>query len=145
VISCLLGLVENWLTAGRPSCPNTLGSFEDWSHVIGGILQVNALTQWRTNEREWRALANPASNELESFVRSWYATYGLAESPVEELRLLAQGLGVFGDIFARRSPQAVAVAFGKFLRRHVNTPVAEWFIRYRSTSHRPLYRLESVL
>jgi len=31
VLECLLGLVENWLAAGRPRHPRRLGGFESWS------------------------------------------------------------------------------------------------------------------
>ncbi len=36
VLECLLGLVENWLAAGRPTCTDRLGGFESWSEAVGG-------------------------------------------------------------------------------------------------------------
>ena len=67
-----MGLVANWLAAGRPRHVDRLGGFEQWSETVGGILQVNGLRAWRTNEGEWRKVANPHGAEMETFVEIWH-------------------------------------------------------------------------
>ena len=90
VLECLLGLVENWLAAGRPKCTNRLGGFESWSETIGGILQVNALRKWRTNEKEWRKQVDIKGAEMNAFVNAWYGEFGLSERTPKELQELAK-------------------------------------------------------
>ena len=101
VLECLLGLVENWLAAGRPTCGNRLGGFEKRSEVIGGILQVNGLRAWRTNEGEWRKLANPHGSEMETFVEVWHETFGAAEVTAFDLMNMAEQNSLFGFVFTR--------------------------------------------
>ncbi len=143
VIECLLGLVENWLAAGRPKHPNRLGGFENWSEIIGGILQVNGLRKWRINEGEWRKQADPRGQEWEAFVAAWYDAHKLEEVMAKELLKLAEQNELFAFVFSKQSPQARGAVFGKLLRRHVDAPIGKWFIRQRKSRH-ALYRLEVI-
>jgi len=143
VLECLLGLVENWLAAGKPTCANRLGGFENWSEVVGGILQVNGLRAWRTNEGEWRKLANPHGSEMETFVEVWHEAHGAGEVAALDLMNLAEQNGLFGYVFARNGVAARGSAFGKLLIRHINAPIGQWRIRQRK-GRQALYRLEDI-
>ncbi|MGB2824026.1 MAG: hypothetical protein WBF17_23810, partial [Phycisphaerae bacterium] len=144
VLECLLGLVENWLAAGRPAHPNRLGGFESWSETIGGILRVNGLRKWRTNEAEWRSQANPGGSELEDFIKAWQEVFALEEVEPQSLRQLAQSQELFQHIFAKRSEAAVSVAFGRMLSRHIDRPVGAWYIRRTGTSNHAKYYLKEI-
>ena len=143
VLSCLLGMVENWLVAGKPMHRNRLGGFESWSSVIGGILEVNGFMHWRENESVWQQLANPHGMEMERFVEAWHERYGTHEATAKELMSIAEQNELFAYVFARPSAQAVGAAFGKMLQRHVDAPVGQWFIRQRMSRH-AVYRLEPI-
>jgi hypothetical protein len=145
VLECLLGLVENWLAAGRPRHKNRLGGFENWSEVVGGILQVNGLRAWRTNEGDWRKVANPHGAELESLVQTWHEVFGCAEVTPKELRGLAEREELFGHLFAKQNSAATSVAFGRMLSRNVDKPVGSWFIRRVGASNHAKYHLEDIL
>jgi len=144
VIECLLGLIENWLAAGRPAHPNRLGGFENWSEIVGGILKVNGLNDWRTNEADWRRQADPKGAEMEAFVDLWHGQFGPGSVDPKNLRSLAQEHELFAHIFAKRTTGAVNVAFGRMLGRHVNMPVGKWFIRRAASGNQSLYHLERI-
>jgi hypothetical protein len=144
VLECLLGLVENWLAAGRPTCGNRLGGFENWSEVVGGILAVNGLRAWRTNEGNWRRRADAKGAEMFRFVELWHEQFAAREVTPKELLDLANRNDLFDGIFAKQTPRAVAVAFGRMLQRHTDTPVGKWYIRYSNNSNHPGYRLEGL-
>jgi len=143
VLECLLGLVANWLAAGRPKHTDRLGGFEQWSETVGGILQVNGLRAWRTNEGEWRKVANPHGSEMETFVEVWHEAFGAAEVTALDLMNLAEQHGLFGYVFARNGIPARGSVFGKLLIRHVNAPIGQWRIRQRK-ARQALYRLEDI-
>jgi hypothetical protein len=145
VLECLLGLVENWLAAGQPRHPNRLGGFETWSETVGGILQVNGLRAWRTNEGQWRRQANPHGSEWESFVAAWHATFALEEVTVKDLLTLVGRIAVFPFVMAKTTPQAQGAAFGKMLQRHVDAPIGQWYIRRNvSESGHSVYLLQPI-
>ncbi len=144
VLECLLGLVENWLAAGRPTCSDRLGGFESWSEVVGGILQVNGLRAWRTNEGEWRRRADARGEEMAAFVEAWHEAFGATERTPRELLDLARQQEFFNDIMARATPQAVGAAFGRMLGRHVDRPVRQWFIRRAGSATHATYLLQPI-
>jgi len=144
VLQCLLGLVENWLAAGRPKCPNRLGGFENWSEAIGGILQVNAMTYWRKNESDWRQRANVKGMEMLRFVELWHQKFGAKDASPRELTVLAAKNDLFQNIMARSNRRAIATAFGRMLQQNTDAPVGRWYIRYDNISHRPVYHLEEI-
>jgi hypothetical protein len=145
VLECLLGLVENWLEAGKPAHANRLGGFESWSETVGGILQVNGLRKWRTNEKVWRNQANPHGLEWENFVEAWYTTFVLQEVTVKELLDLAERAEMFPFVLAKNTPQSKGAAFGKMLQHHVNAPISKWYIRRNvSESGHSVYMLQPI-
>ena len=144
VLECLLGLVENWLAAGQPRHPNRLGGFENWSETVGGILQVNGLRKWRTNEEVWRERADPRGQEMAAFVTAWHGAFCCTERTPKELLELAGKEDLFNSIFAKRTPQAIGAAFGRMLGRHVDRPVDKWFIRRGGPATHAVYFLKSI-
>lgn len=145
VLSCLLGLIENWIAAGKPLHASVMGGFESWSAVVGGILQVNGMRQWRTNESVWRRDADPKGTEMKDFVDAWYATYGLAAMSPKDLLRLAEEHEMFEEMLAaKKTPQAQGAAFGKLLRRHSDAPVGQWYIKRGQVGNHSIYRLEAI-
>jgi len=144
VLECLLGMAENWIAAGKPKHENRLGGFENWSETIGGILLVNGFRMWRTNEGDWRSRADSRGAEMLRFVQLWHERFAIGEVAPRGLLELAEKNELFGAILAKQTPQAVAVAFGRMLQRHTDTPVGNWHIRYRNNSGHPVYRLEEI-
>jgi hypothetical protein len=144
ILSCLIGLIENWKAAGRPLHASKMGGFETWSSVIGGILGVNGFRAWRTNEAAWREQANPKGTEMTAFVELWHETYRLGEVTPQELRELAERNNLFENIFAKHTPHAINVAFGRLMQRHLDTPIASWLIQSGLSRQRPTYQLEPL-
>jgi hypothetical protein len=144
VLECLLGLVENWLAAGKPLHADRLGGFEFWSETIGGILQVNGLRKWRTNEKDWRQAADPRGSEIEAFLRAWHENFNISPVEPRALRDMAKRCDFFSHLFAKGNDAAASVAFGRMLNRHVDMPAADWYIRRLGTTNHAKYHLEEI-
>ena len=99
-----LTLVRAWLDAGRPRWTGTtLGTFEAWSAVLGGILQFARIPGFLGNLDALYRSADPATAFWRSVVPTWWRRYHDRPVGVAELwNLLPQrgddplGLGV-GD------------------------------------------------
>ena len=52
LVWALLTLVQAWIAAGRPKGGVTLGSFESWARIIGGILEVAEIPGFLQNRAE---------------------------------------------------------------------------------------------
>jgi hypothetical protein len=54
----LLTLAQAWVAVGKPRGAVTLGSYESWARVIGGILDVAGIQGFLGNVKEFQAEAN---------------------------------------------------------------------------------------
>jgi len=145
ILACLLGLVENWLGAGKPEHPSPLGGFEAWSRAVGGILKVNSFRAWRGNEKDWRRDTDPKGSEMEAFVETWHGAFHGAPSTPSELLQLAREEDFFPEIMAKPSEAGRTVTFGRMLKKHRDRPVGRFIIRHAcGSSKRATYRLEAV-
>ena len=85
-----LTLIQAWIAAGRPVGSRTLGSFEDWAAVIGGIVEHAiggpGASAFLTGLEEVYADAVSERDEKVAFLEAWYAWAG--ESPVSNVQIL---------------------------------------------------------
>jgi len=143
ILSVLLGMIENWLTQGRKPHKNRFGGFETWSETIGGILHTNCFNKWRTNEEEWRKSANPAGQEWEAFVQTWWARHSTAPVSVSELMGMADEMGVFQGAMSHKTTRGRTTSFGTLLRRRTGTPIGSILIRREGCGTHSSYYLEA--
>ena len=157
VLGCLLGMIENWRAKNQPAYSSTLGGFEKWSHVIGGILAVNGLEGHRGNQSEWLARTDSAAEELRAFVDLWaaseerdatgYLRFGLGKLVMaRDLFELATNNDLFGDLMAAGSTRSQLSAFGRrVLAQNQDTPIGSYRIRKCSSGSANLWKLEEIL
>jgi DNA polymerase I-like protein with 3'-5' exonuclease and polymerase domains len=85
-----LTLVRAWLAAGRPPfTTRSLGSFEQWSAVIGGILATAGIDGFLENLTEFYEAADTEGAVWNQFVLAWWEQYGSAAVGVGDLFDLA--------------------------------------------------------
>lgn len=146
VLGCLIGMVQNWIAAGRPgSSRRRLGGFEQWSDVVGGVLQHAGFTAWRGNERTWHRIADPEGEDLEQFILRWAATFGTNAVRSKELFDMAVTFNLYGGMFAGKTDHGGAIALSRrVLNPNVNRPVGAWLIRKVQSGSVAGYNLESL-
>lgn len=77
-----LTLIRGWLAAGRPVPPNlpTIGMFENWATVIGGILTHAGIHGFLGNLGEFYDASDSEGAEIRVFLSSWWGKH--TDSPV---------------------------------------------------------------
>jgi primase-polymerase (primpol)-like protein len=80
IVTALLTMARAWLCAGRPRGDNpTLGSFEEWCNVVGGILQFAGLNGFLRNLDEMLRSAADDEDDAgawEAWVSAIYVKFG---------------------------------------------------------------------
>jgi putative DNA primase/helicase len=85
VWSALL-LIQAWLAEGRPMySEKTLGMFEEWTGVMGGILSVAGIPGFLGNLDDFYEASNEEASLWRGFVQAWLERYGENEVGVSEL------------------------------------------------------------
>lgn len=90
LIRAAVTLILAWVEAGMPRFTNhRKGSYEQWTEVMGGILQTAGIEGFLANEHEMYDTATAESARLLEFVEGWYQRYGSQPALVKDLFPLA--------------------------------------------------------
>jgi len=109
-----LTLVQQWITRGRPPGTRTLGMFEAWARVIGGILQSADIPGFLGNLDELYRSSNAEAATWRAFVAAWWEQHQETPVGVKTLYALATG-GEFDLELGTGSEQSQRVRLGKIL------------------------------
>ncbi len=97
LVHAALTLVRAWQRAGSPSGTRNLGSYEAWSSVMGGLLEVAGIPGFLSNLDEFRGETDSEEEGNQAFVTAWHDKFGDAVVGVSELLPLATADLNLGD------------------------------------------------
>jgi hypothetical protein len=129
LVWAVLVLGRAWVAAGKPPGPRTLGGFESWSRVLGGILEVAGIPGLLSNRQEFDLRANAERHQWVSFVRRWFKRFGDRPVTVSDLLLLARENEALEDVLGARSMHAQKIALGKELDRKADRVIDNFRIK----------------
>jgi len=76
IVTALLTLIRKWLADGRPESDVTLGSYEEWVKVVGGILKVVGIDGFLENANELYEQLDADRRAWVEFFDVWAEKYG---------------------------------------------------------------------
>lgn len=80
-----LTLIRAWFVAGGHRGGLKLGMFEEWSEVMGGILEVAGISGFLSNLNEFYEESDAEVAQWRSFVLAWWMEYGTREVGTADL------------------------------------------------------------
>lgn len=102
-----------WLAEGRPPGQKVIGTFEKWSQVVGGTLEVAGIGGFLDNIEELYEQADAERHEWAPLVRAWWTKFEGKAVGVADLYALA-----LGHLTLRAtSDRGRRTEFGRKLRR----------------------------
>ncbi|MCW5939893.1 MAG: hypothetical protein KF884_10765 [Fimbriimonadaceae bacterium] len=121
LVSALCHIIDNWCDAGRPGfIDKKLGSFEQWSKTIGGILCHAGVNGFLDNIEEMRtALSHGGDEEWAQLYEEWSNRFGESRTTAADLFETAKAIDALANLLGDGSERSQKVAFGKALRRRV--------------------------
>jgi hypothetical protein len=84
-----LTMIRAWIVAGRPAGGSTLGMFERWSEVMGGILDVASVPGFLSNLTEFYEESDAEGATWRAFLAAWWERFKDNETTVKELWQIA--------------------------------------------------------
>jgi len=76
IVTALLTFVRKWLEDGKPKSDVTLGSYEEWSHVVGGILKAVGIEGFMKNADELYDQLDSDRQAWVDFFCAWAERFG---------------------------------------------------------------------
>ena len=92
LVAACLTLCQAWIAAGRPRGAKIIGSFENWAHVIGGVLDVARVDGFLNNLDEMMEASDSEGAAWRAFVSLWWDRFGTAQVGAIDLFEIALGL-----------------------------------------------------
>jgi putative DNA primase/helicase len=142
-VNAALTLCQAWITAGRPAGRQTLGMFESWAEVMGGILDVAGVPGLLANAASIRATRVDQVSEWRSFVYAWWRLHGDRTVGVNMLYNLASADKLLDEVLGDKGERSERVRLGKALTKAADRVYGEYRIERagEDNKQRQLYRL----
>jgi hypothetical protein len=85
LVAACLTLCQAWIAAGKPRGARTIGSFENWAHVLGGVLEVAGIPGFLGNLDEMMEASDSEGAGWSAFIAAWWDRFGTASVAAAEL------------------------------------------------------------
>lgn len=87
ILASILTLAKAWFAAGKPAPEGlpTMGSFEDWTRTIGGILELAGVTGFLGNIEQMYEQSDQETPQWEAFTQAWRNAFGNEERTCNEV------------------------------------------------------------
>lgn len=108
-----LTLIRTWIAEGRPEGQCTIGMFESWAKVMGGILDVADIPGFLQNINEFYDESDADGQAWRAFVAAWWDQFATKEKTVADLFPVATN----GDLLdlGTKGEQSQKIRLGKKL------------------------------
>ena len=130
IVAALLTMARAWYVAGCPppqKVPAPLGSFEQWTRTVGGILEYAGVQGFLGNQQTLYEQADEETPQWATFLQTWHEHYGA--EPMSTSQLIVQ-INLESSVLRAVLPDTLAnaleskrgsfrIKLGKTLHKHV--------------------------
>ncbi|MFB3883072.1 MAG: hypothetical protein ACE149_17530 [Armatimonadota bacterium] len=135
LLSAVLTIIRAWIAAGRPLHKKRMGSFEHWSAVIGGILEVAEIPGFLGHLEELYQFADAQGSEWRQFATAWWEVYGERQVSARFLLELALERDLLGTVIGDKSLRSQQSLLGRGLSSIRDQQIGEWRVHVSYDSH----------
>jgi hypothetical protein len=115
LVSAGLSLIQLWIDAGMPTGKKTLGRFESWAGVIGGILEVAGVSGFLSGRERLYNDADSETKEWAALCAAWWKSYEARPITAGDLFEVAKAHDLLLDLWGGRSALGAKQRFGHAL------------------------------
>jgi hypothetical protein len=115
LVSACLSLIQVWLEAHCPEGKVTLGSYESWARIMGGVLGVLGVSGFLTERERLYSEADRETADWCALCESWWSTYASLPVTAKDVFEVAQARGLLLNVWGGRTTLAAQQRFGHAL------------------------------
>jgi len=122
LVGAVLTLVQYWIAKGRPESKKSLGGFESWAAVIGGILECVGIEGFLENTLDFYDDVQTEQEQKKVFVAAWFKRFGerdITASKLFEINEVYDAIAGFNETNTDRSAKTRLGFFIKKLKDQV--------------------------
>ena len=120
LVSACLSLVQAWVNAGMPKGSKTLGRYESWAGVLGGVLEVAGVTGFLGGRERLYSQADSETRDWGAFCALWFERYGPRPVTASDLFTVIKEHRLLLDLWGGRNAASAYQRIGHALKRRVD-------------------------
>ncbi|MFD1423405.1 bifunctional DNA primase/polymerase [Laceyella tengchongensis] len=136
IIWASLTLIQNWLAQGKPSEDCTLGGFEEWAKVMGGILKAAGFTGFLANFHQLLEIADHEGFMWDMYFQIWWKRYGNKEISATKAWELAVKHDLLTEVLGDGNERGQRIRIGKELQRQRECIYGEFQLCSKRDNHK---------
>ena len=147
LVSACLSLIQAWINAGMPKGKASLGRYESWGGVMGGILEVAGVPGFLGGRERLHAEADSETTEWAALTERWWSSYGPRAVTAKDLFEVAKEYRLLLDLWTGKSQLSAMQRLGRALSQKRDRVFGGFRIRNAgkdSVTRNSAYRLEGV-
>jgi hypothetical protein len=118
LLAAAFTVIKAWIARGRPAAADTtLGSYERWAEVLGGLLALAGRSGFLSTLDEAYESVDPEQDATKRFLRLWWTTHKDTSQSASTLLPLASDLTVALPL-GGKDDAGRAMSLGRWLARH---------------------------
>jgi hypothetical protein len=115
LVSACLSLIHAWLKAQCPEGKVTLGSYESWARLMGGVVGVLGVSGFLTERERLYREADRETADWGALCESWWARYASLPVTAKDVFEVAQAHGLLLSVWGGRTTLGAQQRFGHAL------------------------------
>ncbi|MHB1256098.1 MAG: hypothetical protein ACYCXI_07745 [Dethiobacteraceae bacterium] len=151
LVSACLSIVRAWIDAGQPQGAATLGRYESWAAVMGGLLDVTGYQGFLQNRAQLHGAADTETKEWMAAVSLWWGNYRDRAITAGDLFEIVKEHSILLDVWGGRAKTGALQRMGHALSKKRDRVFGDYVIRSagqdgvtRSAAYRLEFRAEGV-
>jgi hypothetical protein len=128
LVSACLSLIRAWIDAGQPAGKQTLGSFERWASVMGGILANAGVKGFLEGRAALHADADHETGDWNALCEHWWEAHGGHPVTAKDVLALAKQHDLILGLWAGRKEIAAQQRVGHALQGMRGRIFGDWYL-----------------
>lgn len=115
LVSACISLVNAWIKAGSPRGTATLGSYESWARILGGILTYLRVPGFLGGREQLYTEADRETGDWRALCKAWFEIHGEHPVTAKDIFVVAKEHELLLNLWGGRSALAAQQRFGHAL------------------------------
>ena len=121
LVGACVDIIRGWVAAGGPSWRGgPLGSFEQWSALMGGILEFAGFEGFLGNIEDLYDRVDPESREWRSLTLLWWERFGATPVKTSDLHVLCREHDLLDELIGHGNTTSRLSRLGRALNRNAD-------------------------
>lgn len=147
IMTNLLTICNSWVESGAKPSTKTIGSFEAWANIVGGIIEHIGLNGFLDSKNENYSEVDAELADWQDFTRAWWSKFKNLPQRVSSLYQICESYELLSSMLGSGSDKSRQTKLGIELKNKVGRIFGNYRVKLSKDAggHGKFYQLELLL